>query len=89
MKGRDNISSNNEVYKEKLQSYANTLYWNETLRQDTYKSKLDFQKFIKDFKLPFRALDQFGPKELQERQLLLFNLACLIWDVEECRKDAP
>ena len=45
LKGRDNISSKNEVYSQKLKTYANTLYWNETLREDTYKSNLDFKAF--------------------------------------------
>lgn len=79
LKGRDNISSNNEVYAEKLKSYANSLYWNETLRQDTYQSKLDFKCFIETNKLGFRPLDQFGPQELEERQRLLFELLRLIW----------
>lgn len=43
LKGRDNISSSNEFYDEKLKTYANTLYWNETLREDSYKSKLDIK----------------------------------------------
>ena len=79
LKGKDNISSNNEVYAEKLKSYANSLYWNETLRQDTYQSKLDFKAFITTHKLEFRPLDKFGPKELEERQRLLFELLRLIW----------
>lgn len=79
LKGKDNISSNNEVYSDKLKSYANSLYWNETLRQDTYQSKLDFRDFIKENSLNFRHLDSFGPTELEERQRLLFDLASLIW----------
>ncbi len=79
LKGKDNISSNNEVYAKKLQSYANTLYWNETLRSDSYKSKLDFAGFAEDHSLSFRPLDHFGPDELEERQKLLFDLANLIW----------
>jgi hypothetical protein len=79
LKGKDNISSNNEVYSEKLKSYANTLYWNETLRADSYKSKLDFTGFATMHKLSFRSLDKFGPDELEERQKLLFNIAGLIW----------
>ena len=79
LKGKDNISSNNEVYADKLKSYANTLYWNETLRSDTYKSKLDFAAFSEYHKLPFRALDKFGSEELEERHRLLFDLANLIW----------
>jgi len=36
LKGRDNISSSNEPYQEKLKSYSNTLHWNETLLIDSY-----------------------------------------------------
>lgn len=79
LKGKDNISSNNEVYAKKLQSYANTLYWNETLRSDTYKSKLDFADFSDSHDLSFRPMDTFGPDELEERQKLLFDLVNLVW----------
>jgi hypothetical protein len=79
LKGKDNISSNNETYKEKLKSYANTLYWNETLRQDTYKSKLDFSKMIQSHKLKFRPMDVFGPDELEERHKLLFEIVKKLW----------
>lgn len=79
LKGKDNISSNNETYKSKLESYANTLYWNETLREDTYKSKLDFQRMIKEFNLDFKAMKTFGKNELEERHKLLFDIASIIW----------
>ncbi len=82
LKGRDNISSNNEPYQDKLKSYDNTLYWNETLREDFYKSKLD----LKDFKnkcalddlIPLN--DQFGPEELESRQKILYKMIKIIWD---------
>lgn len=79
LKGRDNISSNNELYSQKLKTYANTLYWNETLREDNYKSKLDFNSMMDKFNLTFRAMDVFGPVELEERQKLLFDIAKIIW----------
>lgn len=79
LKGKDNISSNNETYKKKLKSYANTLYWNETLREDTYKSKLDFDGMIKKHNLQFRPMDTFGPNELEERHKLLFEMIKRIW----------
>jgi len=79
LKGKDNISSNNETYKRKLSSYANTLYWNETLREDSYKSKLDFTSMINKFKLNFRAMTQFGQDELEERHKLLFDMVTEIW----------
>jgi len=83
LKGKDNISSNNEVYSKKLQSYANTLYWNETLRSDSYKSKLDFAGFAAAHGLSFRPLEKFGPDELEERQKLLFELANLSWPTSQ------
>lgn len=79
LKGKDNISSSNETYSMKLKSYANTLYWNETLREDTYKSKLDFSKMIQNYNLEFRAMDVFGAAELEERHKLLFDIIRRIW----------
>lgn len=79
LKGKDNISSNNESYTDKLKSYAGTLYWNETLLEDTYKSKLDFQKMIRNYSLDFRAMSTFGISELEERHKLLFDITKHIW----------
>lgn len=82
LKGRDNISSSNETYDQKLKTYAGTLYWNETLREDTYKSKLDFTDFKKRYNLDFRPLSKFGPSELEYRHKLLFDVSTLIWGRE-------
>lgn len=79
LKGKDNISSNNESYHEKLKSYANTLYWNETLRSDSYKSKLDIRELKAQYNLDLIPLDQFGPEELEARHRLLFKLISIIW----------
>jgi uncharacterized protein with ParB-like and HNH nuclease domain len=79
LKGKDNISSNNENYQKKLKSYANTLYWNETLREDTYKSKLDFSNMIYKYNLNFRPMNEFGQEELEERHKLLYNITKIIW----------
>ena len=79
LKGKDNISSNNEAYANKLKSYANTLYWNETLREDSYKSKLDFSNMIEKYKLSFRPMQVFGQSELEERHKLLYDMVELIW----------
>ncbi|WP_407355486.1 DUF262 domain-containing protein [Methanolobus sp. WCC5] len=82
LKGKDNISSSNEPYSDKLKSYDNTLYWNETLREDFYKSKLDMRdfkaKFALDELVPFT--DKFGPEELESRQKLLFKMIRIIWN---------
>ena len=82
LKGKDNISSSNELFTDKLKSYSSTLLWNETLRGDCYKSNLDFRDFYKSNGLAFRAMERFGPEELEERQKLLFDLCLLIWPSE-------
>lgn len=79
LKGKDNISSSNESYQDKLKSYANTLYWNETLRADSYKSKLDMTALKQRYDLELEAIDQFGPEELEARHKLLFKLVGIIW----------
>ena len=79
LKGRDNQSSNKERYSEKLKTYANTLYWNETLRKDSYKSKLDMREMMERHKLSIQAYEEFGPGEVEARQKLLFDLASIIW----------
>lgn len=79
LKGRDNISSSNELYVDKLKSYANTLYWNETLRDDSYKSKKDMDDLKSKFALDLLPLNQFGPYELEQRQKLLFEISKIIW----------
>jgi hypothetical protein len=79
LRGQDNISSGNEPYPVKLKSYANTLLWNETLREDSYKSKLDFTRFVDKHGLPFKPLEKFGSEEIEERHKLLFALCKLIW----------
>ncbi len=80
LKGKDNISSSNELYEDKVKTYANTLYWNETLRDDAYKSKLDFTSFQKTYNLDFHSLNVFGQEQLEYRHRLLFELSELIWN---------
>ncbi|MFA7084095.1 MAG: DUF262 domain-containing protein [Arcobacteraceae bacterium] len=79
LKGKDNISSSNELYEDKLKTYANTLYWNETLREDTYKSKLDFTNLTSKYSLNFESYYEFGKNELEKRHKLLFDISSLIW----------
>ncbi len=80
LKGKDNISSSNELYSDKLKTYANTLYWNETLRQDTYKTKIDFKNMLKKHSLNFEPMDDFGPDELEKRHRLLYDIVKIIWE---------
>jgi hypothetical protein len=84
LRGNVNNSSGNELYSAKLATYANTLLWNETLRADSYKSKVDFRRFVEQSGLPFRALPKFGPEEIEERQKLLASLCQFIWPAPKC-----
>jgi len=79
LKGKDNISANNESYADKLRSYANTLYWNESLRADSYKSKLDMRALKDRFGLELEPIDEFGPEQLEARHKLLYKLVGIIW----------
>ena len=49
------------------------------LLSDSYKSKLDFSGMIEKYKLNFRAMDIFGPDELEERHELLFDMVKILW----------
>ena len=80
LKGKDNISSSNEIYQQKLKTYSGTLLWNETLREDFYKSNLDVERFKKEHKLDeLKAINEFDAKALEERHILLFKIAKMIW----------
>lgn len=80
LKGKDNISSNNETYAEKLKTYSGTLLWNETLREDFYKSNLDFKAFRANYNLPELVnIDNFDKAALENRQKILFKMASEIW----------
>ena len=81
LRGRNNISSNNELYKDKLKTYANTLYWNETLREDFYKSKLDISDFKKRYNLDLKPYNTFNKDSVEERHKLLYEIIKNIWKV--------
>lgn len=80
LKGKDNISSSNEIYQQKLKTYSGTLLWNETLREDFYKSNLDVERFKKEHNLDeLKAINEFDRNALEERHMLLFKIAKMIW----------
>ncbi|WP_439287638.1 DUF262 domain-containing protein [Lonepinella sp. BR2904] len=80
LKGKDNISSSNEIYQQKLKTYSGTLLWNETLREDFYKSNLDCERFKKEYDLKeLIPIDKFDNEALENRHILLFKIARMIW----------
>ena len=79
LKGKDNIPSSNETFEDKLRTYDNTLYWNETLREDFYANNSDFEEFNEKFALCFKPMKKFGPAELEQRHQLLYKISKIIW----------
>lgn len=79
LRGPDNQSSGAEPYEEKLRTYASTLYWNQSLREDFYKSKLQTRDFIEDEELSLAPIDEFGPDALEQRTQVLFDIVEHLW----------
>ncbi|MFI5201327.1 MAG: DUF262 domain-containing protein [Candidatus Kapaibacterium sp.] len=79
LKGRDNESSGNEVYVNKLRTYDGTLIWNQTLRDDFYKSNLAVRDFKDSSKLALGPVREFNRNALEARSQLLFEMVQRIW----------
>lgn len=77
--GKDNQSSGNESYQKKLETYSGALFWNHSLREDFYKSKLDNVEFIRRTGLNFQPVTEFNQEALENRSQLLFELVREIW----------
>lgn len=83
LRGKANLSSGNEPYSKKLETYSGkfNLLWTQTLREDFYHSNPDFKEFMKKFNLNFKPYpDKFDKGAVNERQKLLFDIAKIIWD---------
>ena len=80
LKGRDNQSSGNELYADKLKTYnvAGT-YYAKTLLKDMYHKKVAFNKHIENESLNFVPYEKYDSNEIEERQKLLFDMAKRIW----------
>ncbi len=80
-KGKDNQSSNDELYKAKLKTYSGArTYYAKTLSPDMYNKKIAFKKSISTNKLNFQAYpDNYTKTEIEERHQLLYELSKRIW----------
>jgi len=80
LKGKDNQSSGDEMYQDKLKTYNVVgTYFAKTLLQDMYHKKVEFAKFCSSSGLNFRPMLKFAKDEIEERQLLLFEVVKKIW----------
>ncbi|MCK9363145.1 MAG: DUF262 domain-containing protein [Syntrophales bacterium] len=87
LKGKDNQSSNDELYydpkaeSDKLRTY-NVIgtYFARTLLPDMYNKKVGFKKFIEENNLKFKPYpDNYTKTEIEERHQLLYDLSKRIW----------
>ena len=85
LKGRSNISSGNEPYSEKLETYSNGPIWGKTLCSNFYHSNPDFIEFNNEMKashnVEFKSYDTFDIHSMEERCKLLYEIVKIIWDV--------
>ncbi len=83
LKGRDNASSGNEKYADKLRTYTGSApYWAQTLVEDFYKSNTTMVDFQGSTGLAFAPIRVFDRKALEDRSRLLFEIVKRIWNID-------
>lgn len=86
LKGRDNISSGNESYSDKLKTYSHGTKWAQTLCSDFYNANPDFKDFnnwlLANKGVSFQPYNVFTQKEMDERCKLLYEIVKIIWEVD-------
>ncbi len=84
LKGRDNISSGNEEYTDKLKTYSVGLLWGHCLCEDFYhtnKSLDDLnKKLLAECGETLEPIKEFDKNALEARSKLLFQLVKIIWE---------
>jgi uncharacterized protein with ParB-like and HNH nuclease domain len=83
---RDNISSGNEKYEDKLKTYNNGLIWGRTLVEMFYHTNKKFDEFNHFFRentgCNFNPIDIFNKDALEYRSNLLYKMVKEIWEIE-------
>lgn len=85
LKDRNNISSGNEEYHNKLKTYSSGLVWGHSLNEDFYHCNKDFEKFnqyiFNQSGIQFSSIQIFDQNALYYRSHLLFEIVKLIWEI--------
>lgn len=80
LKKGDNEMSNDEVYPNKLKTYANDTQFARTLTQNFYHKNSGFTQFKENYpEVILNHLAKFDESSLEERQKLVFELASILW----------
>lgn len=85
LKGLDNISSNNEEYPDKIKTYSVGLVWGHMLCDDFYHTNTAMAIFNQTLQMKYQiqihAYSMFDKTALEERNIILYNLVKIIWEV--------
>lgn len=82
LKGRDNISSGNEEYAQKLKTYTgHAPYWAQILVTDFYKSNTAMRDFKAASGLQFEPVTDFTRDALEYRSELMYEIVKCIWEI--------
>ena len=87
LKGKENISSSNEEYADKLKTYSNSLVWGRSLCENcyhsTHKDFINFNnKIFENKNIKFKPYQKFDKATLHERNRLLYEIIKIIWEVD-------
>lgn len=84
LKDRNNISSGNEEYVDKLKTYSNGLVWAHSLCGTFYHCNKDFDNFndelLSSTGINFKSIDRFDQEALDYRTRLLYQITKLVWE---------
>ncbi|MBP5446677.1 MAG: DUF1524 domain-containing protein, partial [Treponema sp.] len=85
LKGRTNVSSGNEKYAEKLETYSHGPVLGKTLCENFYHKNPDFDDFNEELKnrcnVNFKSYYEFDVHAMEERCRLLYEVVKQIWEV--------
>lgn len=85
LKGKNNLSSSNELFVDKLKTYSNGFILGHSLCEDFYHANKDFDSFnerlLKQTGVNFKPYSTFDENALTDRSKLIYELTKLIWEV--------
>lgn len=79
LNNRNNLSSGNEIFEKKKDTYATTLYWNQSLRENFTKSKPNNREFLNRNNLNLAVKNKFDKNALEKRTSDLYKITRKIW----------
>lgn len=79
LNNRDNLSSGNEIFEKKKDTYVTTMYWNVSLREEFTSSKPNHKEFKEKHNLSLAVENEFDKDSLVKRTKDLYKIAEKLW----------